>query len=212
MTAALSLPWRLVVPVKASAVAKSRLRPPDGVRRADLAHALARDTLTAVFACLPAAHVVVVTSDRGTRDFVLDRGALVEPDPGGGLNAAVAAGARAVQRHWGDSAVAVLLADLPALRPAELAAALSACAEHDRAFVPDAEGTGTVLLTAASPGLLLPRFGAGSARAHGRESRRLDLDLAGLLTDVDDDRSLDLATAIGAGDCTTAVLLGAPLG
>jgi 2-phospho-L-lactate/phosphoenolpyruvate guanylyltransferase len=163
MTAALSLPWRLVVPVKASAVAKSRLRPPDGVRRADLAHALARDTLTAVFDCLPAAHVVVVTSDPGTRAFVRDRGGLVERDPAAGLNAAVAAGARVVQRHWGDSAVAVLLGDLPALRPSELASALSACAEHDRAFVPDAEGTGTVLLSAASPGLLLPLFGTGSA-------------------------------------------------
>src|SRR5450631_3718852 len=69
--------WRLIVPVKGQLTAKSRLHPPAGVARADLAHAFALDTITAVVAGLPAAHLVVVTSDDLTSAFVRELGGTV---------------------------------------------------------------------------------------------------------------------------------------
>jgi 2-phospho-L-lactate guanylyltransferase len=210
MTHTLAPGWRLVLPVKASTLAKSRLVPPPAVARGELAHAFARDTLAAVFATLPPRHVLVVTADDRVRDLADSAGAEVVEDPGKGLNAAVREG---VRRLADDPArpVGVLLADLPALRPADLACALAACEPHERAFVPDAEGTGTVLLTTASAALLHPRFGTGSASAHARDSLRLDLDLPRLRTDVDDDESLRAAAVLGLGAATRGVLSGVAL-
>jgi 2-phospho-L-lactate guanylyltransferase len=103
-------------------------------------------------------------------------------------------------------ATAVLLGDIPTLRPDDLVIALRECSHHRRAFVPDASGKGTVLLAALSAQDLHPRFGMDSARVHGRESVRLDLDLPALRTDVDDDEALRQALVIGVGRHTAAVL------
>ena len=201
--------WRLVIPVKCQWTAKSRLHPPAGVARADLAHAIALDTISAAVASIPADQLIVVTSDEHTSTFVRDQGAVVLPDPDEGLNPAIRVGIGYVQRVLGPGPVAVLLGDIPTLRPQDLAVALSACARHPRALVPDASGTGTVLLTARSPGGLDPRFGPGSAREHARDCTRLDLDLPALRTDVDDDQALRLAITIGVGRHTKVVLGGA---
>ncbi len=198
--------WRIVVPVKDSASAKSRLHPPPGIRRADLAHAFALDTVTAVAQTVPAPHVHVVTSDSGTTSFAAGLGARVVEDPGGGLNSAIRAGLEHISATSGDGPVGVLLGDLPTLTPAVLSRALRACGRHRTAFVPDAEGTGTVLLTARALPDLVPAFGAGSALAHARHSTRLDLDLAPLRSDVDDDAALGRAVALGVGPRTAAVL------
>jgi 2-phospho-L-lactate guanylyltransferase len=198
--------WRLIVPVKGQRTAKSRLHPPAGVARADLAHAFALDTLAAALASLPPAHLVVVTSDAPTADFVRDQGGIVIADRGSGLNAAIGQGIGYVQRVLGPGPAAVLLGDIPTLRARDLVNALSVCAAHPRAFVPDASGVGTVLLSALSPQDLRPRFGPDSARAHSRDCERLDLDLPALRTDVDDDQSLRHAVKIGVGRHTAAVL------
>ena len=202
--------WRLIVPVKGQLSAKTRLHPPVGVARADLAHALALDTITAVLSCLPPGHLIVVTSDELTATFVRDQGASVVADPGDGLNPAVRQGIAYVRRVLGPGPTAVLLGDIPTLRPKDLADALSECSLHPRALVPDASGTGTVLLSALPPHDLHPRFGASSAREHGRECVRLDLDLPALRTDVDDDESLRQALAIGVGRHTAAALNHSP--
>ena len=198
--------WRVIVPVKGQLSAKTRLHPPSGVARADLAHALALDTLTAVLSCVPPKHLIVVTSDELTATFVRDQGATVVADPGNGLNPAVAQGIEYVQRVLGPGPTAVLLGDIPTLLPKDLAGALSECSMHPRALVPDASGTGTVLLSALSPHDLQPRFGANSAREHARRHVRLDLDLPALRTDVDDDETLRQALAIGVGRHTAAAL------
>jgi len=198
--------WRLIVPVKCQSSAKSRLHPPAGVARAELAHAIALDTITAALASVPPAHLVVVTSDEHTATFVRDRRAVVIPDQGGGLNAAIRLGIEHVERVLGPGPAAVLLGDIPALLPQDLINALSVCARHPRALVPDASGTGTVLLSALSPRDLHPRFGSDSAREHSRDGVRLDLDLPSLRTDVDDDRALRQAIAIGVGRHTAMVL------
>ncbi|MEP7194633.1 MAG: 2-phospho-L-lactate guanylyltransferase [Actinomycetota bacterium] len=198
--------WRLIVPVKGRLTAKSRLHPPAGVARADLAHAFALDTISAAAAGLRPAHLVVVTSDEPTATFVRDLGGVVIEDHGGGLNAAICQGIGYVDGVLGPGPTAVLLGDIPTLRPQDLISALCACEAHSQALVPDAAGTGTVLLSALLPRDLHPRFGPGSAREHSRHGIRLDLDLPALRTDVDDDQGLRDAIAIGVGRHTASVL------
>ncbi len=194
--------WQVVLPVKDARDAKTRLRPPSGVPRTELARAMARDTLAAVCGLLPPDQVVVVTSDDEAHDVALHLGTRVLTDPGGGLNTAVRAGLAVCRAA---DPVAVLLGDLPALRPQDLDAALQACARHTRAVVPDRAGTGTVLL-ASTGGALDPAFGAGSAARHARTATVLELDLPRLRQDVDDAADLDRALALGLGPATSAVL------
>jgi 2-phospho-L-lactate guanylyltransferase len=219
--------WRLVVPVKGGAGAKSRLHPPAGVSRAALAWAIARDCLAAACTALPPSRVHVVSSDETVRSYAAALGAVVVPDPGRGLDEAVRAGVRSASAAavdqgaaWlrpraatnGDllspDGLAVLLGDVPSLRPDDLRTALAAAAAHPRAVVPDAQGTGTVLLTSLT-GHLEPAFGAGSAARHTAAGHhRLDLALPRLRTDVDDDLSLAEALALGVGPATLGVLAG----
>jgi len=198
--------WRLIVPVKGQLAAKSRLHPPDGVARADLAHAFALDTITAVVACVPPPQLVVVTSDELTATFVRDQGGVVIADNGRGLNPAVRQGIDYVESNLGPGPTAILLGDIPTLRPEDLIDALLACAAQPRAFGPDAAGSGTVLLSALSQEDLHPRFGPSSAARHAHDFVRLDLDLPALRTDVDDDQALRRAVKIGVGRHTAAVL------
>lgn len=200
--------WHVVVPVKGGNGAKTRLRPPDGVDRGRLALALAADCLAAVTVGMPPGRVVVVSSDPRVVQLASALGARSVADPGAGLDAAVLAG-RDHALSAGGERVAVLLGDLPALRAADLVEALTRAAAYPLAVVPDASGTGTVLLTAARGELLDPRFGSGSAARHEAAGHtRLDLDLPRLRTDVDDDADLAAAVALGVGAATRAVLEG----
>lgn len=105
-------------------------------------------------------------------------------------------------------AVVALTADLPAMRPAELEAALAAAERAGRrAFVPDLEGTGTVLLAAPAGEALAPQFGPGSAAAHARSGAvRLDGAWPSLRRDVDTAADLDAAALLGLGAHTGQVL------
>ncbi len=192
--------WHLVLPVKDAALAKSRLDAPAPVRRSDLARAVAHDTVETACAALGADRVTVVTSDAPTREAALALGARVVADPGQGLNAAVAAGwDDRPEAPGGRVGWAALLGDVPAARPADLREALERCAAYRTALVPDAEGTGTVLLasTVAPP---TPRFGPGSALRHEADgAQRLELDLPRLRRDVDVAADLRAALALGVG-------------
>jgi len=153
--------WAAVVPVKGGPLAKSRLALPRAVRAA-LATAFARDTVTALREADRGMPVLVVTGDPDVASWAPTHGAEVVPDPGSGLDAAVTAGVAAAAGR-GATHVAVVLGDHPALRPEEVRVALAAVAGVDRAVVPDADGTGTALLTLpAGPGVRTA-FGAGSA-------------------------------------------------
>ncbi|NQX12222.1 2-phospho-L-lactate guanylyltransferase [Microbacteriaceae bacterium VKM Ac-2855] len=163
--------WSIVVPVKGTPTAKSRLGSDP-----QLAEAIAADT---VAAALVVARVLVVTAGPMT---AFD-GAEFIADPGRGLGDAIAAGVRAA----GSGPVAVLLGDLPALLPVELSAALAAAQAHPRAMVPDADGIGTVLVTARSGHELVASFGDDSRAAH-RAAGYVELEVAGdsgLRRDVD---------------------------
>jgi len=192
--------WIVVVPVKGSADAKSRLG--DGYpERADLALAIALDTVEAALAASAVAGVVVVTTAAVAGDFDdLDALVVIE-EPGAGLAGAIAAGiALASELGAPGRGTAVLLGDLPALVPAELDAALALAAAHDRALVPDADGTGSVLVTAADGATHATAFGPGSRAAHVAAGY-VELDLpagSGLRTDVDTrDRLAELEPRLG---------------
>ncbi|MFI6289731.1 2-phospho-L-lactate guanylyltransferase [Streptomyces sp. NPDC051018] len=202
--------WSLVVPLKPLVLAKSRLAPAvGGVPRSRLALAFAQDTVAAVLACPAVRDVAVVTDDPVAAAKLAAQGARIVPDlPGAGLNAALAHGAEAVRERRPDAPVAALNADLPALRPLELARVLGYATGFPRAFLADRAGIGTTLLTAA-PGIeLRPGFGGPSRRRHSA-SGAVEIPLDGVDSvrqDVDTPDDLTAALALGAGSRTTAVL------
>ncbi|HEU5143896.1 MAG TPA: 2-phospho-L-lactate guanylyltransferase [Dermatophilaceae bacterium] len=200
--------WCVVIPVKEARTGKSRLAATVPDADEQLRRAIADDTVRAAFQALGADGVVVVTSDRVLAAAWATAGVTVHPDPDAGLNAAVAAGL-SMARHTGRR-TAALLGDLPALTPADLLAALTAAGRHPDSFVPDRDGTGTVLRCGEG---FVPRFGPGSAAAHERDgAMRLSLDLPRLRTDVDDRDSLLLAEDLGLGPSTKSALRRIPLG
>ena len=194
-------PWHVVIPVKQTDRGKSRLGPAVGADRELLSSAIADDTIAAAVATVGPSRVVVVTSDPGLRVAWRAAGVVVDDDPGAGLNAAVRAGQGSTPAG---RLTAALLGDVPALRPADLARALSAALEVGECFVPDAAGVGTVLRCGAG---FAPRFGPDSAARHEADGAvRLELDLPSLRTDVDDAASLVAARRIGLGRRTSALL------
>ena len=204
--------WTVVLPVQRPSRAKSRLEVPPGVDREALARAIALDSLAAVREAAGVAHRVVVTSDVDLAEACRRAGDTVVRDDGRSLTAAVRSGVRAALEVTPAQPAAVLLADVPALTGEELQTALSEAAHHRSAVVPDAEGSGSVLLTAASAALLRPAFGADSARRHHELGADvLDLPLPRLRRDVDTWAALQEAAALGLGPATRAVV-GAALG
>jgi len=201
--------WTVVVPVKRARDGKTRLAPHAGEFRPDLARAFALDTIDAAVSALAVARVLVVTDDEEVAARAPDT-VLVIPDPGGGLNAAFRRGAAEAAQRWGDAPTAALQGDLPALRPTELDRALGRAGAWPAAFVADADGVGTTLLTASTSSSLVPAFGGGSRIAHRSagavEIVDHDQDLAGLRRDVDTAASLDRAEHLGLGPHTRQVI------
>jgi 2-phospho-L-lactate/phosphoenolpyruvate guanylyltransferase len=212
MTPDAPLDWSLVVPVKLLAQAKSRLSGLAGPPRAELALAMAADTVAAAAAAPAVATVIVITDDPAVSGELAALGALILPDePAAGLNPALAFGAEYAEAKWPGRGRAGLAGDLPALRPGELGLALAAAARHPQAFVPDAEGTGTTLYAAAPGTPFRPRFGAAS-RARHAAAGAVELEIPGLASlrrDVDTVDDLRRAASIGLGPRTTAVLAAA---
>ncbi|MEV4686369.1 2-phospho-L-lactate guanylyltransferase [Microbacterium sp. LWH3-1.2] len=200
--------WVVVVPVKPSARAKSRLEVA-GVGRGDLARAIALDTLAAASACELVAQVVVVTDDAAlAREAAMIPALRFVPEGDAhGLDAAVAAGVAAIDPN-GRMPRAALLGDLPALRPADLADALRAAASVPRGVVPDAEGTGSTLVTAGPGTAWASSFGDGSFARHVALGCTVIgiPDASTLRRDVDTADQLDTARALGLGP-RTAVLV-----
>lgn len=197
--------WALVVPVKPLELAKSRLAEVAGERRADLALAMAADTVEAALRPELVATVVAVTDDDRAAKLLGDLGALVVADePDAGLNPALRHGAAIAREHA--PAVGALSADLPALRSGVLRTVLEAASAHRYAFVPDLAGTGTTLYTATGGQAFEPRFGVDSAARH-RESGAVALPAAApLRRDVDTRADLVAAVALGVGPRTRTLV------
>lgn len=210
-------PWTLVIPVKRTAIAKSRLAAAYPQHRPELARAFAVDTTAAALESPLVRAVLVVTDDPVVSVDLAAIGVRVIPDlPEVGLNEALDHGAAVAAADYPESGIVALSADLPALRPHELTAALAACVA-DRSLVIDQPGTGTTML-AAAPGVRLdPRFGVGSARAH-QASGAVPLELRSIDSvrrDVDTAADLAHAVQLGVGPRTADVMslvLGAATG
>jgi 2-phospho-L-lactate/phosphoenolpyruvate guanylyltransferase len=216
VTSALLPSWSLVVPVKVLARAKSRLAGAAGPHRADLALAVAADTVAAALACDRVRDVIVVTDDALAASELGALGARIVPDePDGGLNPALSYGAGLAREAAPGAGVGALSADLPALRPAELARVLDAAAQAGAAtaFVPDAADVGTTLYTARPGADFAPAFGADSRQRHlASGAAELTVpDIATVRRDVDTLDDLREALALGVGPRTTEVAARLPV-
>jgi 2-phospho-L-lactate guanylyltransferase len=228
MTESARFGWTVLLPVKVLAQAKSRLAALAGERRLELALALASDTVSAVVACPEVARVIVVTTDPVAGPRLSSLGALIVPEarpvaggrdsrqsawpsPDGSqhqLNAALLHGAAVAARRWPGTGLAALTADLPALRPAELAAALRAASDvAGPVFVPDAAGVGTTMYAVATAGQFRPMYGGASRARHaaGGAAELVLGGIAGLRQDVDTPDDLRAAVALGVGPRTAGV-------
>jgi 2-phospho-L-lactate guanylyltransferase len=198
----------LIVPMKPPWTGKSRLRGTvEDAAHAALVLALAADTLVAARSSALVRRVLVVAVDPDALAPLRPLDVEITGQPGpGGLNDAFRHGAGLLRRDDPDSVLGALQADLPALRPADLDAALTQAA-GDRAFAADRQGTGTTLLLSAAGRPLDPRFGTGSAAAHTVSGARpLTLDAPSLRTDVDTADDLAQARTLGLGKHTQALL------
>ncbi|MBE1459889.1 2-phospho-L-lactate guanylyltransferase [Nocardiopsis terrae] len=201
--------WSLIVPVKHLGLAKTRLARAAGDHREDLALAIACDTVAAARSCTAVGAVFAVTDDPRARAALSGLGAVVVGgEPGGGLNPALEHGARAALGRLPGFGVCALSADLPALRPAELARVLTAASAHGRSFLPDSPGVGTTLL-AATPGQRLDPAFEGASRARHLAAGARELVLPGVESvrrDVDTPEDLTAAMALGVGPRTRELL------
>jgi 2-phospho-L-lactate guanylyltransferase len=126
---------------------------------------------------------------------------VVPDEPRDGLNAALRHGAAYAASRWPGSGTAALSADLPALRPAELAGALRAASAWRTAFMADAAGDGTTLYTASPGAAFEPAFGLASRSRHaaGGAAELAGDGIPGLRRDVDTPADLRTATLLGLG-------------
>lgn len=204
------LQWGVVVPVKRLSVAKTRLSTRSVHYRRALAYAFALDVVAACLDSRNVLGVLVVADDTEVREGMAALGAdAITDGPGdAGLNPALLLGWSRLSVDHPAAGVALLAADLPALRPRDLTRALSAAAEHPRAFVSDVAGTGTTLLTCRPGTAPNPRFGPRSRAAHTASGavEIVDNELVRLRTDVDTEVDLWHAEVLGVGARTAAVL------
>jgi 2-phospho-L-lactate/phosphoenolpyruvate guanylyltransferase len=207
-TRPVTLTWSLVIPVKVLAQAKSRLTGLAGQRRAEFALAMAADTVSAAVRADTVAAVLVVTDDPDVTHIAASLGAVVLADtPGAGLNEAFRHGAAYSGDRWPDRGRAGLAGDLPAVRPAELTAALGAAARLRTAFVPDADGTGTTLYAAVPGARFSPQFGPASRDRHlATGAVEIGTGMPGLRRDVDTIDDLRDAAKIGLGPRTAQLV------
>lgn len=192
----------LVVPIKRLDRAKSRLRGAvPAEEHADLVLALLLDTVSAAAQAPGVGRILVVCEDERIPSALTGTGVECVDERGlPGLNAALTFGAEYLRTP--DSTVGALQADLPALRPADLAAAIAE-ADGRRAYCADRPGTGTTLLLAAPGQPLSPRFGVGSADAHAAGGAvRVGAELRSLRCDVDTAEDLATAAELGLGKFT----------
>jgi 2-phospho-L-lactate guanylyltransferase len=199
----------LVVPVKSLVDAKTRLEPLGSSSRSALAFAFAQDTVECARRCSRVAEVAVLTSDSAVRRHFAGQGVRTLSEPRGrGLNRSLRHGVGVLAADHPDCFLGAILADLPALRPSHLDAALASAFANEFSFVPDAGGVGSTLLVSSDTRHFKPRFGFESAARHSAIGA---VDLAGsagetLRHDVDTVQDLSRAIGLGVGPATTRAL------
>ncbi|MEU8727630.1 2-phospho-L-lactate guanylyltransferase [Streptomyces antimycoticus] len=212
--------WTVLLPVKPFALGKSRLGSWAGAARRDIARAIFLDTMGAILHTPEVCRLIVVTADPEAHALAAGAGAEgIHEASVGGLNAAArlgaAAAAAAAAGHGAGvrtDPVAVVAADLPALKPRELASVLAEAGPHPRAVLADHRGHGSTVLTAQDPSFLLPGF-EGASRARHAANGAYEIahsGVPGARLDVDVPGDLALAAALGLGTHTAAVQANLP--
>ena len=196
----------VLLPVKPPSRGKSRLEV-DPARRRALAAAFALDTARACLSATRVRAVLAVTDDAAFAEDLRLAGCDTIPDGvAGDLNESLRQAAAEAHRRWPDAVPAAVCADLPALLPKDLDAALEE-AEGQVAFVTDDDETGTTLYTAPYDAFE-PHFGVGSRVAHlDAGAREIPGELTSLRRDVDDRDALRRAEQLGLGAPTRLAML-----
>ena len=186
----------ILIPVKRLSESKVRLAgvlgPP---QRRRLALSMLADVLGAA-AGWPLR--MVVTSDRDAASLARSAGWSIVPDPGSGLNDAVARGTSA-SASAGATALLVLPFDVPLVTGGELEALFATDAD---VVVACSDDGGTSGLLRRPPAAIAARFGPDSARSHAGAAgvaglRVQSLRLPGLSLDVDNPGDLRRLAASG---------------
>ena len=198
--------WHVVLPMKGTDDAKSRLHLPASVR-SRVVDAMAADTLDAVLAAGEVTRVSLLTSRPGLRvphASAADVDVIVQPRALRTLDQALRWFASS---HTHDSsALAVVMPDLPALRTGSVTTFLQAAAGHRSAMVTDSDEDGTTMLTSSPAGDIRPHFGVHSAAAHLAAGVVSVVTPADARRDVDTTHDLAHARALGLGPHTRALL------
>jgi 2-phospho-L-lactate/phosphoenolpyruvate guanylyltransferase len=198
----------VVVPVKPPALGKSRLRDLGDDERRELARAFALDTVQAAAATPGVDAVLVVTDDFRLAAQMRALGCEVMPDGAAeDLNETLVQAAAEVVRRWPGAVPVALCADLPGLRPVDLAGVLQDVIAHaadgTAAFVRDRAGLGTTLY-AAPPDGFTPSFGVDSAARHASGGAvEVGSGATSVRMDVDDLADLEAALVAGVGPHTS---------
>lgn len=214
MSHAVSAGFVVLVPVKPTGRAKSRLAALGDTTRRALVEAFVADTVAVASRSSGVVAVMVVTDDHLLAATLRGAGVHVLPDGvAEDLNGSLVQAAAEAHRRWPEAGVAALCADLPALDPADLSSALEASLGHRSAFVPDAAGVGTTMYAARLLEDFAPRFGVGSREEHldGGAHELAGLAVPTLRRDVDTPEDLREAVALGVGDRTAEVVAGTTL-
>ncbi len=183
--------WALV-PVKRRAEGKRRLAQRlSAAERVELVRTMLGQTIAALREAKDLDGFAFVSAERDT----IPENYPVLADPGGGPNAALDQGRKALIDR-GVTELVVLPADLPHVTGPDIDALIEAGRRTGFALAPDARGTGTNALFLPAQRPFRFQFGAGSRARHLAEARRIGLDpviieLPGLAFDVDDPEDLD---------------------
>jgi len=191
----------VVIPVQAFEHAKSRLGAAlDAEERRDLVELLLRATISAARGTPGVDEVLVVSPDVEVLEVAAHAGATPVEQLSRGLNPALQEARAAAS----GSRLLILPADLPGVRPADLARVLAAgdaAGSPSVVLVPDRHGTGTNALLLDPPDAIDPAFGGDSRAGHAWLAASADIaftEVTGVLDlDVDTPEDLLLAEAVG---------------
>lgn len=184
-----------LLPVKALGRAKARLAPDfDEIQRRAIATALLEDALS-LCTSVEFLEWWVVSEDDAVLARASEAGLKTVTDPGGGLNAAVAAGIGEALAAGAES-VTVVPCDIPLAYRGDLVDLLDTGATSDIVLVPAGDDGGTNALYLSPPDLMPPAFGPGSlqrhiARAEQERYRCSILSLPRMALDVDTPADVD---------------------
>lgn len=193
--------WQVLVPVKALNLAKSRLELVGPMRRT-LAMAMLRDVVEACVQVDEVRGVTIVSADADVLDVPRTSSLRCR---GEDLNEDLVTAIGATRSALPDVGIAIVVADLPALRASELRAVLDASPQDRPRFVPGGDGGTTVLILPAGVDIT-PAFGPDSSNRHEQLADRCDDAAFGMRCDVDSMEDLNEASRLGVGQHTVAWL------